>query len=57
MVSGDGTQRAHLLRPTSEDPSNWIYQMETILFVNATVGGIAIGNLIFNFFLILFHFK
>jgi len=44
MVSGDGTQTAHLLRANSENPLDWSYTIETIIFVNNTVGGISVGD-------------
>ncbi len=38
LVSGDGTQRAHILKPTSEDAGNWDYEKTDILDAGATVG-------------------
>lgn len=44
LVSGDGSQRVHLLVPQSQDPDNWNYREHVILDTNSTVGKIATGD-------------
>lgn len=44
LVGGDGTQRAHLLRPLSKLARDWSYDMSTIIYVNCTVGGVSVGD-------------
>ena len=44
VVSGDGTQRAHILTPVCNDPNNWEYKEETILKSKGMVGKIAIAD-------------
>ena len=44
LVSGDGTQRAHLIKPLSQSPSNWDYDMNTLIYVANTVGGVSVGD-------------
>jgi hypothetical protein len=38
LVSGDGSQRVHLLVPQNEDSQNWNYSEKIILDTNSTVG-------------------
>ena len=38
VVSGDGSQRAYLLRPLSESATNWDYESRVILDAGATTG-------------------
>ena len=44
LVSGDGSQRAHLLRPISDEYSNWTYEESILVDAGCTVGHIAIGD-------------
>ncbi|KAJ3217948.1 hypothetical protein HDU67_006976 [Dinochytrium kinnereticum] len=44
VVSGDGSQMAHLLAPNSEDQKDWTYTSTILHNCNNTVGGIAAGD-------------
>jgi hypothetical protein len=44
MVAGDGSQKAHLLKPVSEGLQDWKYEEEVLLDTGSTVGHIAIGD-------------
>ena len=44
LVSGDGSQKAYLLTPDSEDPSDWGYHCQTILEGGCTVGNGAVAD-------------
>jgi hypothetical protein len=44
LVSGDGSQRAHLLKPNSESVSDWSYSESTLTDEKCTVGSSAVGD-------------
>lgn len=44
LVSGDGSQNAHILVPASEDPNNWDYTEKSFLNAEATVGKMAVDD-------------
>jgi hypothetical protein len=44
LVSGDGSQRAHLLVPKSQDPNNWQYAEQIVVNAGCTVGQSAVGD-------------
>lgn len=44
LVSGDGSQRAHLLRPLSRSPEDWSYEESTLADTQSTVGTCAVGD-------------
>jgi hypothetical protein len=44
LVSGDGSQRAHLLRPASEAPDDWTYLESILADTDSTVGTCAVGD-------------
>lgn len=44
LVSGDGSQHAHILIPISEDPNNWEYKADTFLNAGCTVGKMAVTD-------------
>jgi hypothetical protein len=44
LVSGDGSQHAHILTPVSEDPNNWEYTEKAFLNAGCTVGKMAVND-------------
>ncbi len=44
IVSGDGTESAHLLSPNSQSNLDWNYSEETILKTKGMVGQLAVGD-------------
>jgi hypothetical protein len=42
-VSGDGAQRAFIMKPLSASPTDWTYSLEELINVENTVGGISAG--------------
>lgn len=44
LVSGDGSQRAHMLVPKSQDPNNWEYTEQIVVDAGCTVGQSAVGD-------------
>lgn len=49
IVAGDGSQKAHLLTPNSEDSSDWGYKEDIILKVDkGVIGQIAVGDVDFD---------
>jgi hypothetical protein len=44
LVAGDGSQRAHLLVPSSQAAGDWSYREEIVLDAKATVGTCAVGD-------------
>ena len=44
VVSGDGTQRAYIMKPLSQSPLSWDYSLEELINVENTVGGISVGT-------------
>ena len=44
-LAGDGSQKAYLLKPKSEDPKNWDYELTLLHDCKCTVGGLAVGDL------------
>ncbi len=44
LVNGDGSQRAHLLVPRSQDKGDWSYEERILLDAKATVGMSAVGD-------------
>ena len=45
LVSGDGSQNAHILTPVSEDPDNWSYEEASFLNAGCTVGKMAADDI------------
>ena len=45
VVAGDGSWVAHLLRPLSQDTTNWQYTNEVLHDCKMTVGGIAVNDI------------
>lgn len=45
LVNGDGSQRAHLLKPESQESGEWNYSEEIILDAGCTVGQSAIADI------------
>ena len=45
LVNGDGSQKAHLLRPKSEEANNWEYTEEILIDTGCTVGQSAIADI------------
>ena len=45
LVNGDGSQKAHLLKPKSEDANNWEYTEEILIDTGCTVGQSAIADI------------
>lgn len=44
LLSGDGAEYAYLLTPDSEDPDDWSYTRQEILYTACTVGEISVGD-------------
>jgi hypothetical protein len=44
LVSGDGTQQAHILRPRSESPEDWSFEESVLIDTGGTVGKCAVGD-------------
>jgi hypothetical protein len=44
IVSGDGSQRAHILTPKSEDAGDWSYEESILVSAGSTVGTSAVGD-------------
>jgi hypothetical protein len=44
VVAGDGSQRAHLVVPASDDPNDWTYNESTLWNAGCTVGQTAVGD-------------
>ena len=44
FVSGDDSQRGHLLVPNSENPSDWTYREHIVLDSKSTIGRAAVGD-------------
>ncbi|KAJ3217949.1 hypothetical protein HDU67_006977 [Dinochytrium kinnereticum] len=44
VVAGDGSQKAHLLAPNSENPADWTYTSSILHDCKNTVGGISTGD-------------
>jgi len=45
LLSGDGSQQAYFMQPTSENPTNWNYNITVIVDSDSTVGQIAYHDL------------
>ncbi len=43
-MGGDGSQKAHLLTPNSEDTNDWSYTEQILVHERSTIGRIAIGD-------------
>jgi hypothetical protein len=44
VVAGDGSQKAYLVTPNSQDPQDWSYTTTVLHNCTQTVGGIATGD-------------
>ncbi|KAJ3099878.1 hypothetical protein HDU97_002707 [Phlyctochytrium planicorne] len=44
VVAGDGSQKATLLQPNSQSPTDWTYTASTLHDCKNTVGGISVGD-------------
>ena len=44
LVSGDGSQKAHILTPVSQNPDNWEYKEASFIDVGCTVGKMAVND-------------
>eukprot|EP01094_Clydonella_sp_ATCC50884_P021329 TRINITY_DN4683_c0_g1_i1.p1 TRINITY_DN4683_c0_g1~~TRINITY_DN4683_c0_g1_i1.p1 ORF type:complete len:449 (+),score=144.29 TRINITY_DN4683_c0_g1_i1:42-1349(+) len=44
LLSGDGSEYAYLLTPASEEPTDWRYSRQDVLFTGCTVGEISVGD-------------
>ncbi|MFZ9596481.1 MAG: FG-GAP-like repeat-containing protein [Bdellovibrionia bacterium] len=44
LISGDGSQRAHLLTPVSSESTNWSYRETIVLDSKSTIGSSAIAD-------------
>ena len=44
LVSGDGSQRAHLITPRNESPTDWTYDEHVVVDEKATVGQSVVGD-------------
>ncbi len=44
LVSGDGTQQAHLLKPVNQDCDDWRFEESTLVDTRGTVGQCAVGD-------------
>jgi hypothetical protein len=43
FVAGDGSGKAHWLKPNSEDPKDWTYTEQVLLDAGSTIGHMALG--------------
>ena len=54
LVAGDGSQKAHMLTPVSQDSNSWEYTEEVVVDVGCTVGKLAIEDVDFDGYMEIF---